>query len=67
MKRVYIAADSDPLICSMCDQEKELLARIPIKNWAGPRAEVEPWFGLCESCVAGLLQGFAVARKNKAK
>ena len=58
-KREYIVAgEGEKLECSQCDQECDVIARIPMRTplWANPK---EPsWIGLCEPCVARLLAGF---------
>lgn len=69
MKVLYRAAPTgDALTCSSCGQPRELLLSIPItgflrgwRQWLGASG-VQPWIGVCESCLRQWVRGFRRAR-----
>jgi hypothetical protein len=69
-KLTFIREADEPLVCSMCDKRQDLVAALPVlgtmeEMLAGKAPDGAGWIGLCEPCVARILDGFAVARGDR--
>jgi len=74
-RRYYKAETAtNPARCSLCDAKPDIVVRLPIDLAFGWRRiisaavdDAQPWVGLCEPCVAWLLDGFPEARASGAR